>query len=82
MLKIIGREGSSIKKGGKLINLLEIENKIRDNCQVEDVAALAINDKIYGKNYNLFIVPKQNLIQLYKQVYFKYYFKIRYAKFY
>ncbi len=31
LLKIIGREGSSIKKGGKLINLLEIENKIRDN---------------------------------------------------
>ncbi len=24
------------------------------------MAALAINDKIYGKNYNLFIVPKQN----------------------
>ena len=60
LLKIIGREGSSIKKGGRLINLLEIENKIRDNCQVEDVAALAINDKIYGKNYNLYIVPKHN----------------------
>lgn len=48
-----GRDREIVKKGGLLINLVEIENLMRPLVNWGDVAAIAIEDDFYGEGYIL-----------------------------
>lgn len=50
---IKGRDREIVKKGGLLINLVEIENTMRSIINWGEVAAISIEDAFYGESYIL-----------------------------
>lgn len=49
--KVVGRNRDRIKKGGTLINLLEIERLVRRHVDWGEVAIIVVDDGFYGENY-------------------------------
>ena len=53
-IKLIGRTRDIIKKGGLFIQLREIEEKCKSIKEIEEIAAIPIDDDFYGENFVLF----------------------------
>ncbi|QZA80038.1 class I adenylate-forming enzyme family protein [Deefgea piscis] len=60
-LFISGRKKDSIKKGGELINLSEIEDLILSENLCDECLAVGRLDVFWGEVYDVFFIPKQNL---------------------
>jgi long-chain acyl-CoA synthetase len=57
-LYVVGRKKDMIKVGGERIGAKEIEEKILELSEVQEVAAIGIPDSVLGEAVKLFIVPK------------------------
>ena len=56
-LVLTGRTREIIKRGGLLISLPDIEERIRQSGLVRDVVALPVSHRFYGESYWLVIIP-------------------------
>ena len=53
-----GRKGDQIKKGGEMLNLLEIEDLILESGLCQECAAVGRKDEFWGDVYDIFVVRK------------------------
>jgi len=57
-LVVYGRKGDQIKKGGEMLNLLEIEDLILESGLCQECAAVGRKDEFWGDVYDIFVVRK------------------------
>ncbi len=57
-LFVYGRKGDQIKKGGEMLNLLEIEDLIIESGLCQECAAVGRKDEFWGDVYDIYVVKK------------------------